>query len=122
LKSAASDANVCSIMGEAGHVSAQFRRALDAGDFQGARMLAYELTFVPLQDALALTLLAAEEGPPTFEPMARRWLERVLAEVGPSIRDFAIASQLLADLTAGRISASALLSPLERLTEGKRLG
>jgi hypothetical protein len=109
-------------MGEAGHVSAKFRRALDAGNFEVARMLAWELPHIGLPEALILTLLAAEAEPPIFEPMARRWLARLLEEVGPPPDDFAIAAQIVADVAGGRLPSSKALAPLARAAEGKRLG
>jgi hypothetical protein len=109
-------------MGEAGHVSAKFRRTLDAGNFEATRLLAYELPSVTLPDALALTLLAADAGSPRFEPMAYRWLARLLGEVGPPPDDFAIAAQVVADVAAGRLRPSKALDPLQRAVDGKRLG
>lgn len=112
---------MCS-MGEAGHVSAKFRRALEAGNFEAARLLAYELPRVALSDALALTLLAAEAGSSRYEPMARRWMARLLAEARPPPDDFAIAAQVVADVAGGRLPPAKALAPLQRAAEGERLG
>jgi hypothetical protein len=109
-------------MGEAGHVSAQFHRSLEAGNYEAARMLAWELPYVGLPEAVKLTLLAAESESPAFEPMARRWMERLLDEVQPTPRDFAIAAQLIADVAAGELVPSKALAPLESAAKGERLG
>jgi hypothetical protein len=84
-------------------------------------MLAYELPRLTLVDALALTLLAAESGSAKFEPMARRWIARLLAETEPRLHDLAAAVWLLEDVREGRLVPSKALAPLERAAEGKRL-
>jgi hypothetical protein len=109
-------------MGEAGHVYPKFRRALERGQFEIARMLAFELPRVPLADAAALTLLAAERRPAKFEPMARRWMARLIAEADPPLGDLASAVWLLEDVRLGRLLPEKALAPLERVAEGKRLG
>lgn len=109
-------------MGEAGHIGAKFRRALDAGHFDAARTLAYELPPLSMVDALALTLLAAESGSAKFEPMARRWIARLLAETEPALHDLAIAVWVFEDVGEGRLAPSKARAPLERAAEGKRLG
>lgn len=109
-------------MGEAGHVSAKLRRVLDRGSFEQARLLAFELTRVSLRDALDLTLLAADARPDEFDRYAIRWLERLGAERNPTLDDFAIAAQLLADVSSGRLPPTNALPPLERCLDGKRLG
>lgn len=67
-----------------------------------------------LADAVALTLLAAEKGSTLFEPMARQWVARLLAETEPRLRDLAAAVWLFEDVAAGRLTASKALAPLER--------
>jgi hypothetical protein len=114
-------ANMCS-MGEAGHVTSKFSRALERGNYRSALMLAYEVPRVSLQDAAALTLLAAEHEPEAFEPMARRWMRRLLEEASPPVKDLAIAAVLLDDVRACRLPPSKALDPLQRMTEGRPLG
>lgn len=104
-------------MGEAGHVSARFRRVLDAGNFEAARLLAFELPRIALDDALALTLLAAEEKSERFQPMSRRWLARLAEEIAPDLRDFAIAAQLFADVVDGQLVPSKARDPLQRVAD-----
>jgi hypothetical protein len=89
-------------VGEAGHISAKFRRLLDAGNFELARLLAFELPRVGLDDALKLTLLAAELESAHFQPMGRRWLARLADEVRPDLRDLAVAAQFLADVARAK--------------------
>jgi hypothetical protein len=66
--------------------------------------------------------LAAESGSASFEPMARRWIARLLAETEPRLRDLASAVWLFEDVGEGRLDPSKALAPLERAAEGKRLG
>lgn len=109
-------------MGNAGSDYSHFRRALKVGNYEGAWMFAHQLPAVSLTDAAALIVLAAEQDPGHFEPMALRWLTRLLDEVAPSLRDFDLATRLLAEVASGDLPASKALSPLERAAQGKRLG
>jgi hypothetical protein len=54
--------------------------------------------------------------------MARRWLSRLLDEAAPPLRDFDLATRLLAEVASGDLPASKALPPLERAAQGKRLG
>jgi hypothetical protein len=69
----------------AGTRHGEFRTALRTRSYRLARNAARDLSHIGLQDALALTLLAAEKEPKDFEPMARRWQERFLAEGKPTL-------------------------------------
>ena len=109
-------------MGEAGHLSSQFRRAVDNGDFHGARLLLVEMPSVGLENALALTLLAADTEAARFGPMARRWLVRLVEGREPPLPDLAIVTQLLADVDEGRLVPSKATEPLSRVARGLRLG
>jgi hypothetical protein len=74
-------------MPEATSTRARFDEALKAGNFAVAQMLAHDLDRIDLLDALRLTLLARRRRKyERFEPMARRWLERLLHELQPSLK------------------------------------
>lgn len=109
-------------MGESGNVSSQFRRALDAGNFESARLLAFEVPRVSLEDAIELTLLAAKTKASVFEVMSRRWFSRLLEEVVLPLPTVAIVGQLLADVSEGDLAPSKALAPLQRAARGDRLG
>lgn len=109
-------------MGNAGHVGPLFWRAVDQRDYQGARLLALELRAVNLDAALALTLLAAETGEAPFEPHARRWVAKLIAEKDPPLTNLAVVAQLLADVAEGQLVPSKALEPLSRAAQGRRLG
>jgi hypothetical protein len=83
-------------VGTAGTRYGEFRTALRTRSYGLARNVARDLD-VGLRDALALTLLAAEKKPHDFEPMARRWQERFLAERKPTL---GLISIVAADLRA----------------------
>lgn len=109
-------------MGEAGHISAQFRRALDKGNFESARMLAFEMPRVELEEAMLLTVLAAEAGSERFDRMARRCIARLAEEARPPLCDLAIAVRVLASVSEGELVPSKAREPLIRCVRGQRLG
>ncbi len=109
-------------MGEAGHVGTKFKRALDRGNFQSARALAFEVPRVGLEEALELTVLAAEADSAEFDPMARRCLARLAEEAKPSPRDLAIAAQTFASIAEGELVPPKARDPLLRCARGQRLG
>ena len=80
-----------------GHPGARLRRALAAGNLTAAEQAAFEVAFVPLDDARALVELYAEHGDPKFERAALRYLRRYLEESEPSIADVAGVAALLAE-------------------------
>ena len=61
-----------------------------------AEHAARELPNLSLEDALQLVHLYAERQSPKFEPAAKRWLVRYLAEGTPSLRDVAKVTASLA--------------------------
>lgn len=87
-----------------------------------ARMLAREVPRIGLEDAAELTLLAADAEPACFQLMARRWLVRLLEEQKPQLRDFAIATQVIAGVEDGTWPSSKARDPLLRAARGQRLG
>jgi hypothetical protein len=59
----------------------RFRRGLDRGNVTEALLAASELQFVPLAEALELTLLLADKEPEKYERAAFRWHARFVQEV-----------------------------------------
>jgi hypothetical protein len=57
---------------------------------------ARELPNLPLEDALLLVRLYAENESPKYEKAALRWLERYLTETSPRLQDFAEITAALA--------------------------
>lgn len=57
-----------------------FRRALAGGDLAAVRAAASELPGVPLEDALAVSVLLLQREPDRYERAAVRWLGRLLLE------------------------------------------
>ena len=58
---------------------------------------ARELSNLPIEDALQLVHLYAEQGSPKYEKAAMRWLERYLTEGSPRLRHFAELAMGLAE-------------------------
>lgn len=83
--------------------SSPLRDALDSRDFSAARALAVELPEIDLEDALELTLLAADEDPELYVEMARRWLARYVVEKAPRPSELQNAAQILARAAAGSL-------------------
>jgi hypothetical protein len=110
-------------MGEAGHVRTKFDRVLRGGNYRAAYLLALELDRIELDDALALTVLAAEQAPDEYPKLARRLVARIAAEIRPPLPALAIVTNLLADAGGdGHLPASKLLPPLQRVIAGERVG
>ena len=89
-------------IGNAVTTHGELQRALKAGLYVNARAAARELQVVPLEDALELTLLAAEKDPRRFEAMAVRWLQRLIEERSPSLNETVWAGTRLKDVKEGR--------------------
>ena len=89
-------------MGVSGSDHAEFRRALQAGDWAGAFAAAHSLPVVRLEDALELVLLGASRvGKDRYERLAQRWLARLLEERRLSLREIAWAVERLGDVREG---------------------
>jgi hypothetical protein len=67
---------------------ARFRRAIERRALWMAEDAARELPNLPLEDALLLVRLYAENESPKYEKAALRWLERYLIDGSPSLRQF----------------------------------
>ncbi len=110
-------------MGESGHVYTKFQRVLRGGNYASAYLLALELDRVGLDDALALTILAAEQATPDDYPkLARKLAARIAVEVRPPLPALAIAAQLLAAVDRGELVPEKLLEPLRRVIAGEPVG
>jgi hypothetical protein len=80
-----------------GHPGARLQRALAAGNLTAAEQAAFEVAFVPLEQARALVELYAEKGDQKFERAALKYLGRYLSESDPSLADVAQVASLLAE-------------------------
>jgi hypothetical protein len=80
------------------HAHVRFRRAIERRALWAAEDAARELPNLPLEDALQLVRLYAEQDSPKFEKAAMRWLERYLSEGSPRLRHFAEITASLAKL------------------------
>ena len=109
-------------MGESGHVRTKFNRVLRGGNYEAAYLLALELDRIGLDDALALTILAAEQAPDEYPKLARKLAARIAVEVRPPLPALAIVANLLAAAGDGRLHPSKLLAPLQRVIAGERVG
>jgi hypothetical protein len=67
---------------------ARFRRAIERRALWMAEDAARELPNLPLEDALLLVRLYAENESPKYEKAALRWLQRYLIDGSPSLRQF----------------------------------
>ena len=67
----------------------RFRRAIERRALWMAEDAARDLPDLPLEDALQLVHLYAEQDSPKYERAAMRWLERYLAEGAPRLEHFA---------------------------------
>jgi hypothetical protein len=77
-------------VGVSGTDYGDLKRALKAGNYLNACSAARSLSHVPLEDALDLTLLAAEKKPERYEAMARKWLVRWMEETEPGVAEIAV--------------------------------
>jgi len=81
-----------------GHPGARLQRALAAGNLTAAEQAAFEVPFIPLEQARKLLELYAEKGDPKYERAALRYLHRYLDETTePSLVDVAQVAGLLAE-------------------------
>ena len=74
----------------------RFHRAVERRALWMAEGAARELPNLPLDDALKLVHLYADQGSPKYERAALRWLERYLAEDSPRLEHFAEITMSLA--------------------------
>jgi hypothetical protein len=95
-----------------GSALTRFRRALAAGDGAGAYAVASELPRVALADALALTLLLADDWR-LFERACVRWVGRFALEVpGVPVQSTHLALAALSSLGRGRTAGAHALAEL----------
>ena len=80
-----------------GHPGARLQRALAAGNLTAAEQAAFEVPYVPLEQARALVKLYAEKGDKKYERAALKYLLRYLEEANPSLADVAQVAGLLAE-------------------------
>jgi hypothetical protein len=80
-----------------GHPGARLQRALAAGNLTAAEQAAFDVAFVPLEQARALVELYAERGDRKYERAALKYLRRYLDESDPSLADVAQVASLLAE-------------------------
>ena len=100
-------------------------RRFTVADFTHGARQAYEMLVMAYEKGDLDTLrqfLAANAEPASFQPMARRWLVRLLEERKPPLTDFATASQVIAGVEEGTWPPSKALDPLLRAARGQRLG
>jgi hypothetical protein len=96
-----------------GSAYGRFRKALDGGNALIARAAAAELEQVPLGDAIALTLLIAEQEPELYDRAAVRLLARACLELrGLTLAEAQVFAAALASLHQARDVAAAALSEL----------
>jgi len=62
-----------------------------------AEQAAFEVAFVPLDEARALVELYAEKGDGKYERAAMKYLRRYMDEASPSLADFVQVAALLAE-------------------------
>lgn len=98
----------------------QLQNALRAGAYSLARDLATELAQVPLAEALLLTVLAAEKAPEDFEPMAMRWIERLIEERHISLEELVTAADALQRAGEGDVDRLTLLALTRAAPERRR--
>jgi hypothetical protein len=73
------------------------QRALAAGNLTHAEQAAFEVPFIPLEQARALVELYAEKGDRKYERAALKYLRRYLEEADPSLADVAQVAAVLAE-------------------------
>jgi hypothetical protein len=86
-----------------GRPYARLRRALDVRSVLQAESAARELGRLGLLDALDYLTLLAAEAPERYDPAARKWLSRLLAESGAALTpdEVVVAFGCLRGLAAG---------------------
>jgi hypothetical protein len=80
-----------------GHPGARLQRALAAGNLIAAEQAAFQVSWVPIDQARELVELYAENGDPKFERAAMKYLRRYLDEAEPSLTEVAQVAALLAE-------------------------
>lgn len=97
-----------------------FKQAIDRRDFDAARSIASTAPDLDLLDALDLTLLAAEEEPTLYSPLARRWLARFVYERAPRPAELQQTGRVLGRVREGAMAGSEARRVLERIVESGR--
>jgi hypothetical protein len=99
-----------------GSAQGRFQRAIQRRNLFAAEMALREMDYVSLANALALTLLLADEAPQRFERAAVRWHVRFVDEAkGITLEDSQLALAALAALPGpGRDAAATALTRLAR--------
>jgi hypothetical protein len=90
-------------MGIAGSLQGELRTALRTGSYRIASNIARSLPSISLSEALELTVLAAKHDPERFEPMAVRWLSKLLEDRQLSLHEIRWAAERLQDVKEGRV-------------------
>ena len=90
------------MMGTAGSLHGELRTALRTGSYRIACNIARSLPSISLPEALEITVLAAKHDPDRFEPMAARWLARLLDDRQLSLHEIRWATERLQDVKEGR--------------------
>jgi hypothetical protein len=80
-----------------GHLSAQFRKAVQRRDLADVEAILGAQAFVPLSAARELVELYAEAGSPKYEKAALKYLLRYMTEADPPLADVAQVAALLAE-------------------------
>jgi hypothetical protein len=93
----------------AGSDTGRLRTALNTGSYGLAKNIAAGLPHVPIADAIRLTVLAAQNDPKAFEPMARRCLARLIEERQLSVDQAIWAAQRFQDVREGTDGETGLL-------------
>jgi hypothetical protein len=94
-----------------------FGRAIEERDFGAARTIA-KASDLDLVEALQLTVLAADEEPQMYSPLARRWLARFVCEAAPRPSDLQQAARALGRLREGRASAAQVVATVQPIVAG----
>jgi hypothetical protein len=88
-------------VGVAGNRQAELRTALQTGAYGLALGIAEELQHVGLDDAIRLTVLAAERDPERFDTLAQRCIVRLIEERRLTLNDVLWVVQRLQDARQG---------------------
>ena len=100
-------------MGDSGSPYGRLQKALRTGNSLLARAAAAELERVPLADAVALTLLMAEQEPELYDRAAVRLLGRMCLEIrGLTVAEAQLVAAALAALPDSRQAPAVALAKL----------
>ena len=100
-------------MGEAGSAYTRLVKGLRTGNALIARAAAAELEQVPLGEAIAVTLLIADQEPELYDRAAVRLIGRMCLELrGLSVGEAQLAAAALATLRESRQAAAVALAEL----------